>query len=418
MIVAVLFIGGCECGTPPHPPSDAGPRADAPRDTGGSDGGDAGDVDANLDDAGDVDSGSIDPGSCVFTEADDLYELATDVSPRPRLVSVGPSPAGWDVGYSATVGGLAEVWRVTVPSGAGFRSTTQVTTELATSLDPAVVWSGATFVMSWYSNTDGAFEIYAHAYDPTAPSATQRLTMDAIRQDNPALAVSEAGLARVAWVAQDMAGVRSAFTAELGPTGALVGSAVAVSAPGYTPTQPVLVPRVGGYLMLWGDPTGDVVSVPLDASGAPAAPIIVNTEGTADGSVDVTLGPTGGIVAFGTLSAGIRPEIRVRPIDETGALAGSERILSVGADVGRDASITSLLGGYALAYRALDTNMLRVVFLSLTLDEVARLDIVPIATTGGRTTIRTSGDGALLVGWADQVTPTEIHVRAARIRCN
>ena len=159
-------------------------------------------------------------------------------------------------------------------------------------------------------------------------------------------------------------------------------------------------------------------TVPLDATGGSGTPVIINTEHTADGTVDVASDASGGAAVYGTLVGGIRPELRIRGIDEMGMPIGSERILSIGVETGRDASIAALFGGYAVAYRALDTNMLRVVFLTLTFDEVARLDLVDVTPDGGRTTIRASGDGALLVGWADHTASTEFQIRAARIRCN
>lgn len=413
------------CGTTPNPPpSDSGPRDAAPRDTGGDgDGGDSGSLDGSLDGDladGDVDGGSIDPGSCVFVAAEDLFELATDVSDRPRSIGVGPSPTGFGVGYAAFAEGFQQIWLAEIPSAGAPAPAQQLTTDPALSLEPSVAWTGDAWTLSWFSNRDGAFEVYSRRFPaggmrPTDP--LQRLTNNAIRDDNPALTALADG-SRIAWVTQEMSGTRTASTAALDSIGALVGAPVAVTAPGLSPTTMTLAERTGGYALAWGDASSDAVLVPLDASGAASTPVVLSSEHTADGSVDVTLGLTGGVAVFGTLAGGIRPEIHAVPLDDTAAISGSERALNIGTETGRDASVTALLGGYAMSYRALDTGMLRVVFLSLTLDEVARLDLVPATADGGRTTIRASGDGALLVGWADRVSATEVHVRAARIRCN
>ena len=419
-IAAAFLIVGCP-GPAPAPPSDAGPRDAARRDSGDSgppaDAGDGGGTDSNVD--GDLPDGGIDPGSCAFIAADDLYELATDSTDRPRLVSVATTPTGFAVAYATFSVGFQEVWMAAIPSSGPPGGSLQLTMDLATSLEPAIAWGGSSWLVSWFSNRDGAFEIYARGFGldfrPTGPR--QRLTNDAIREDNPAMAALADG-SRIAWVAQAVDGTRTASTAALTSLGALVAPAVPVTAAGLRPTAPVLVQRMGGYALAWGDPSGDAVIVPLDMSGTASTPVVLSSEHTADGSVDLTLGLAGGVAVFGTLQGGIRPEIHAVPLDETAAIAGGERSLSIGMQTGRDASVTSLLGGYAVSYRALDTNMLRVVFLSLTLDEVARLDLVSVTPDGGRTTIRASGDGALLIGWADRVSATEVRLRAARIRCN
>jgi hypothetical protein len=429
-IAVMLFVSGCPTTTPPTPPLDTGPRDAAPRDTGVNDGGD---VDADVDGAvpdGDVDGGGLDPGSCAFVAAEDLFELATDIADRPRTIGVASSPEGFAVAYASFAEGFQQIWLAKIPVSGAPGGAQQLTTDFAVSLEPAIAWTGESWLLSWFSNRDGGFEVYSRGYwpdghmtggvadggRPTGP--LQRLTNDAVRDDNPAMAALPDG-SRLAWVTQAMDGTRTARTAALGPLGALVGSPVAVTAPGLVPSTPTLVERTGGYALAWGDPSSDAVLVPLDAAGAAGTPIVLSSEHTADGSVDLSLGDTGGLAVFGTLAGGIRPEIHAVPLDETAAIDGSERVLNIGTETGRDASVVALFGGYAVSYRALDTNMLRVVFLSLTLDEVARLDLVAAAADGGRTTIRASDDGsALLVGWADRVSATEIHIRAARIRCN
>lgn len=424
LLSSLLAIAGCDETPPPTPPSDAGPR-DA--QTVVPDGGDAG-VTPLPDggDAGELDGGGgFDPGTCrVESPTDDVLVLGTDAPPRARDVGIAAGPTGHAIVWSSGEGALGDVFFAALPPSGAAGAATPVTEHFAVTRDPVIAANGTGWMLAWYGNADGDFDVYAEPWSAAGASAgpAQRLTMRVGRDDAPALLPTTTG-ALAAWVEERTITSRVAVTRLLG-TDAMPSTAQRDSSPASAAvSRPLLAHRSGGFALAWVDsvsPTPSALLQPLGTDGAPmGAPITLSTEGNADGTIDLAMDEGGGAVTFGVSVGGVRPEVRARLVDGSGNPSGPERVITDAPASGRDASIAPLAGGYAIAYRALEgaTPQLRIAFVAADLVPVVTLDVAPVSATGGRVTVRVSGEGRIAVAWAD-VDDTTTTIRAARIRCD
>ncbi len=430
LVAALLGACGDDEGRPPPPGTDAGPRIDSgPRtDSGPRDGGPDGALDA-----GDGGGTGFDAGSgptCVLGPAD-VWDLAEEVGVQPRTVPVAARAVGFGVAWTASQDGANNVWFRAVPLAGDPSDAVQITDDYALSRGPALLSLGDSFLVAWYDNSSGNFDVWARPIgtDGAATGSAQQITTSTLRDDNPALVRSGSGVL-AAWVEDDMVGgTRIARSRMLSAAGAPSGSPSTVSAPPLSPAEPILTPRSGGYALTWAETragASHVIVVPLDATGASAGdPVTVDTEGNSDGTVDAHLGESGGAVVFGVMVSGVRPEVRFRAVTPTGSVSDTlpERSLTIGADErGTDPSIDALGPGYVVAYRALPagertTPMIRLLVVDSIGDVVVDGDIAEAASTGGRTSVAVAPDATVLITWSD-IEGTTTTLRAARVACD
>lgn len=412
-----MWLGaGCTCGEPMRPPLDVGPRDTPPRiDTGPID---APGTDAPMDDVpsdGPLGDAGIDLSSCHVQMPEDLMLVATDTTPRDRIVAVAAGSAEWAIAFSRAEMGIQNVYWALVPTSTDGTVASAVTTGFSIAEEPAVTRTTDGWLVAWMSNMPGNFEIFAQGFgaDSRPLLTPTRLTTNSSRDDGPAL-VRVGSEVLAAWV-ESTATTREIRTRRLATSGDALAPATSVDVSPHTPSFPVLSTRLDGVALAFG--STDAVIVGLDGFGArTAAPVVLSAEGNVASSADLALDASGGAIVF-DVRVDIRPEVRALLLDASGAALGPERVILLSPDAGNGASMTQFAGGYALAYRALEVTppMIRVLFLGPNLEEAGRLDIAS-ATTGSRTTIRASGDGRLLVAWADN-DGTDTEIRAARIRC-
>src|SRR5690606_11329245 len=138
----------------------------------------------------------------------------------------------------------------------------------------------------------------------------------------------------------------------------------------------------------------------------------------ADGTVDLAMNESGGAVVFGVSVGGVRPEGRGRLLDDADDPSAPERVITVAPASGRDASIAAFAGGYPVAYRGVEggTSPIRDSFVAANPEVLTSHDVTPVTPTGGRVTIRVTGEGLIYLAWAD-VDATTTTIRAARVRC-
>src|SRR5262249_14959591 len=133
----------------------------------------------------------------------------------------------------------------------------------------------------------------------------------------------------------------------------------------------------------WADlrsSTRDVLLLALDGSGAATGNIgTISTESNADGVVDIVADDFGAAAVFGVRLAGVRGDVRFRPIDLTGKPSGPERVISEALEQGSDPSILPFSGGYAIAYRSLhDTDAeIRLALVDVLGSVLSRLFVAP-----------------------------------------
>ncbi len=425
-VVVLCSFVTVACDTrPPLAGFDVGPRPDASRQDAGSDAArDAPADDRDLDAFGDAnanDSG-FQPGSCRFVMADDLIEIDTDPRLHPTRVAVSAGPTGFGIVYSKLGSDAFEnIYFTEIASTVGgLRPMQQLTFDLANTITPAIARTDLGWILAWASNHDGTMEIYSlgSGADGRLGSSVHRLTMDAVQQQAPALASARATTA-IAWTELDATGHNPTTVVQaLAAAGTTTGTVQRIMPAGFTVRPQTFTTTDFGYVMGWSDPSLQDLVLSLDNTGAASGtPTALTTVPDADATFDAVVSGGGGAAVFG-VDVGGRREVHAHLLDAAGGALDVERVLTVGAAAGSDASIAELGGGYIVAYRQTGTPpTLRVLFLDSLLNEVTRLDLLSVSTTGGQTSTRISGDGVVLITWAD-VVGTETHLRAARIRCN
>jgi hypothetical protein len=137
----------------------------------------------------------------------------------------------------------------------------------------------------------------------------------------------------------------------------------------------------------------------------------------------------GGAILY-SVNLGGTSEVRFRRLNALGEVLADEIKVVSGALQGRDASFARLGGGYVIAYRALPggaitENEIRITFVSkegiLMRDAGGTLVSFKVASAGqatGRTTLRVSNDGQLLIGFIDgSASTTQFRVVRKRLDC-
>lgn len=366
----------------------------------------------------------FDPTSCSVP-AGDYLEIATDFDAAERRVALAAGPSSWALAYHQRTDGLDEIWVAGVPS-TGLPTVRQLTSTALRSREPAIVSTGSGWLLAWIDPRFGRNEIVAQAVagDLSPLGMPSRVTDTVDGESGPTLVALPTGSYLAAWVELRAMTMNVGMTRVLSATGAPTAAATMASMMGDRVQAPTLAARSAGAVLAWGEPSRMPPAarvLALDAAGGPSgSPMVASdaVEGT-DGTVDVTMGPLGGAVVYGVLVAGLRPELRFRALDDTGSPVESVRTV---AETGRDASIAAFGGGFVVSYRSgAPDDVIRLAFLDAVGNGLGEIDLGPAEPQGGRTTVRVTDDGRILVAWADTfpgAMPEYAYVRAARVRCD
>lgn len=427
-LVLTGALTACGDKPPPAPMVDGGGGvmdASTPDDAGPTpDGGDAGSGD--VDGAVTMTDGGGEEGTCTFDIGEDRFGLASDLEARGRLVRVAGGANSWGVVWADMADGFRDVRGAVIPtSGGPTPAVVDVTDDPSTELEPAVAYAGGSWLVSYASNAGGTYDVYVRAASGAlAPTGTaSQLTTTADREDSTSIVPAGDGYL-VSWVQDDMlAGTRQIFVQALGSDFAAVGSPQMAAVGSAGTTVPELASVGSGAALLFARGTaggGEIVLQMLDADGTPQGTPTVVADSGIEGTVDIAGGAEGGAVVYGLIVGGSRTEVRFRAYDMDGALTGGTRVVAGSPDEGRDASITPFAGGYAAAYRRIDSPTeatLVLALMNIAGEVVDQLDLMPVTPSGGRTSIEASGDGNLLVGLA-MPADSKTDIVAARVRCN
>lgn len=424
LLLIAAYLSGCDGGRPMPVPIDGGRRDAGRRDAGPRDG----DVpmDAPMMDDGGRDASrprDAGPPVCV-TDPDGVIKLGQDPSRTNRVVAMAPAGRGFGLVWNESPmdEALSEIYGAFLSSSGDLGSEQRITRNTTNERPPSLAAVGTRWIASWVDNTSGTFELRSQLLESNLAASGPVHAVTAtpsLAEDNPTLYVGSAG-PLLAWVEGDIvAGTRTARVRPVGLDGAPTGTAspaIGMSQPG----RLVLSELAAGPVVIWTegvDGSAEVYMQGLSSTGAPRGSVtILSSEANVDGTVDAALGPTGGAVVFGVLVSGVRQEVRFRALDGEGRVLRDERVLANGTD----ASITPFAGGYAISYRALpagsDTAQIRIALVDAFGDVVDDQLVSAAARTGGRTTIRTSGDGQLAIAWAEQ-TATGTDIRVTLVPC-
>lgn len=418
-VLGLSFLAGFGCDPPPPPPpTDVGPRDVGMTDTLPDAFIDAPREDAEIPDAPGSDAGPL--MGCT-NPIPEIVEIAADARMRDQRVGLAAADASWGVTWIQNVGGFDEVHVASI-GNTGDPVVRQHTSLFATQRDPAIVSTGAGWLLAWVGNQVGNFEIFTQAVggDLSPMGTPTRLTTNLDADRTPSLVALPTGTnVLAAWVNVARKTDSLAMTRVLSSTGVPSGAARMVTMMDSSVEGPTLAYRSAGAVLGWGDgarvPRAAMVLALDAAGGGSGSPAPVSTEGNTDGSVDLTMDAFGGAIVFGALVAGVRPEVRLRLLDETGTPVESELVAT--PSTGRDASIAAFAGGYVVAYRSTGAlSTIRIAFLDAQGRFLDETDLATAEIAGGRTTVRVTNEGRILVAWAD-TTPTTTRIRAVRVRC-
>jgi len=166
----------------------------------------------------------------------------------------------------------------------------------------------------------------------------------------------------------------------------------------------------GRALLAWQeqDETGAarIEALALDAALAPEGdPVQLSKAPVDNARFELGARALSAGVLYPVLEGGVRPSLKYRRIDAQGEASQAELNIVNAPGAARDGSITDFGQGYAVAYRALPSlgvnqPLIVVAFINQFGRIVHEAELSETSTTGGPTSLRATGDGHLLVGWA------------------
>ncbi|MDD9946851.1 MAG: hypothetical protein OXU20_37740 [Myxococcales bacterium] len=288
--------------------------------------------------------------------------------------------------------------------------------------DLSLLRNGDQWLLAWIDNRTGSSELHYRHFeaDMTEPGDITRVTDNGVSEQKPAL--TRIGQTPVlAWIEGDESqrGIRS--TVIDGDQTHLVLDPEA----GHLPLK-LAIARMGSddaAAVAWVNEEGDrgVWLQPLDSRGAPkGTPTELTDFASAGSTVDVATrtrgadSQQGGAAVYSVIVENINREVRFRRLAADGRPIEAERVL-VGRPLrAQDASISEIGDGYVVAYRALPDGItvmapeIRLLFVTregtVQRDPIGRALTYKVANataTQGRTTVRASVEGQLLISWLD-----------------
>lgn len=379
---------------------------------------------APIDGAADEDGGAKEPEldpteSCDVAEEFSSYMRAIDFANEGGFC-LTTGPEGFGLAFQSKAGGYA---LNTMPvDGAGqFGKVARQFYESGSHIgDVALLWNQSGWRMTWIDNLTGSNEVHTIALSDNlkAPSSAKRTTLtdNDLVESRPVMA-DIAGVPMLAWIATDMTGKQVRISGKRLDASSSVVDYVAKNA-GHAPVSLALT-RIGhaGAALGWVDEVAErgVWMQMIDDAGQPTGePVRLSDKASAGSSLDLaTRNDEGGAALYSVAIGGTNREIRFRRLDDKGAFMGQDIKIVSSPLQGMDASLARLGVGYVVAYRALPGGAvtkpeIRIMFISkegnVQHDRLGRLMTYPIAEAsgaGGRTTVRVSLDGQILVAFLD-----------------
>jgi hypothetical protein len=399
--------------------------------------------DASADDDGGTDE-QFDPVMCSVSQD---AELALDVGFNVEsMFALAPSigaDVGFGLAYNAEGACAKRIDGAFIDSiGAFPKARTLFEPDCNPIWDVTLLGTADGFRLAWVDNVQGRAELSALELDrlmrkPKA-AVPVPLTDNDLVESNPVSALV-GGVPRVAWIAKrTKTGEYSLWMAPMDGTGKPVE--LVAESEARRPMRLAMAEMGHGL-----DVTSGVVgwleqvaekgmwSQAVGLDGKPAgSPQLVSQLAGAGSSIDVASrqGDGGGII-YTTVIQGTVKEIRFRRLDQDGKLQDQERKIVSLPLQGADASLVRVGGGYAVAYRALPAvnsgitePEIRITFISKEgnpqLDAKGRLvsySMAKAALDGGRTSLRLSTDGQLVVAYVDGGSPDKLKIVRRRLDC-
>ena len=439
MLAALVAAVGCgdDEGSRPKPRRDAGEeeRDAAPKDA-SSEPSDA----AVKPDTGSPEEGLS--GNCAI-DSNKIFSVSMRNQPFPGTpLAVDPVGSLFALPIVGTQAGCLDVVNVATMSGSaqGGEPSMKVAVDACALIKDAVAVAlrGQWFV-AMVDSREPPFDVWLQAYDPVdgAQGSAVRVQKDAAVET--ALAVTslrdgERGV--VAWGAEASDGTNSLYTRVFDRSGALVGEPQRIDQSKLYFRGLSLAPlgEAGAALAYWrydlDFKVSEIVFRPLDADGKPTRDEWVVAAGAGpSASVDVaTDARVGGIVY--SRAEGTQRQVWFQRIDATGQAAelsnspgrsAAQRVVGVPKS-GIDVSVTKLVAGYLISYRALPTAQepkaaIRLVFLDRSGQVIGDSDVSYTSESGGRTAVEAAYDGRVVIGWSQVNADGKSELKLVRLPC-
>jgi hypothetical protein len=380
-----------------------------------------------------------DPDRCKVSEGDNSWSATAALSTASQY-SLTTGTTGFGVAFYDVMG-CANINLMPVQASGDF-STPQpkLGDDCSSILDVSLLHVATGWRMVWVDNSAGRAELQTMALSEDMSMAVgemrTRLTDNQLFEQRPVLA-SLGGAPFVAFIAGDDATTKLRISTRGMDAQASVNDVLPESAE----RKPVNLAfrQIGNMnaVVAWTDEIGtDTRGVWVQRTDLTATkigdPVLVSDIAGAGATVDLAARDAeneGGAIVY-SVGVGDTQEVRFRRLSATGEVLADEVKIVSGALQGRDASMARLGGGYVIAYRALPGGLitegeLRITFVSkegtLMRDAGGTLISYKIGSAGaggGRTTLRVSNDGQLLVGLVDSNgASTQVRLVRKRLDC-
>lgn len=404
-------------------------------DGGGADGGDGGGA------AGDAGPEPVDP--CELSAEDNTFLTMTPGANEGRF-SLTTGTTGFGVAFEGPATVDCDTWStiqvLPVQSSGAFAMPTTVIGDCVKVRELSLLRVAQGWRMVWIDNSADSTELQTMLLDDTmsGPVGDLRttLTTNQLLEERPVLA-NVGGVPLVALLVTDTLGSEKTRVSTLRLDGQASMQDVVPEDADRKPIALSLA-QIGAAdaVLAWADASGKpgVWAQRLDLTGAAKGEPKLVTDATG-GTTTVDLAPRsgneGGALIYSTAVGGVNNEVRFRRLSSTGEFIADQIKVVSRPFQGRDASIARLGAGYVVAYRALPggpitQNEIRLAFLTPEGDvarnsvgEMISYKVADSGAGGGRTTVRVSNDGQLLIGYIDTVdSQTVLRLVRRRLDCS
>lgn len=413
VVVAAMFAVACGEGNPPPPGSgfDAGVGMDS------------GTFDAGFDAGNQMDSGT-DSGTDAGTDAG--TDSGTDGGVQLGCTVGEPETRG--LAQASAVGLTtegAETWLGWSENRAGFQNAyayrvgdvaeVPVTDDSSLVEGAAIARVGSDALLAYRSNAPGTFELYAGTVNGTP----HRVTNNVAREDSLAMVSTGTG-ALLSWIEDTSTrtdpGARLIRTQLLDASGQPVGSTNTITEAVQSPGEPAVGRHDDVFAVAYAEGGRALVQILSATGGAVGVPVAVSVEGWVSGRVSVVGTDTGSVVAYTTVIAGVREEVRYRVLDDEGMPVGGPVQVTTRSEMGNAPSAVPFAGGYVVAYRTSGIgaeSTVRVKFFDANNEAVGTLDAGTGAATGPAVLLGAVDANTVAVAFPD----TDTGVETVRVTC-
>lgn len=380
----------------------------------------------------------VDVTMCAIGDSD-MWSTQVDISDEGGF-SLVPGQVGFGLAYRGgrVAGCVQTLDALPIPGESGFGDPRLIATDCAALTDVSLLADGDGWRMAWVDNFTDTAELHTIPLDATmgiVEGATRRtLTNNENKQERKPVMRDIDGTPMVAWITEDVVSRARSISTQLLVDGSVTQTVVKESA-GQSP-QGIALAQMGesNAAVAWVGPAESpgVWLQPLTAAGvARGKPVQLTTRIAASSSVDLATRLDGGAAIYSIEIDGI-PQIRFWRLDNYGQPVATERVI-VGPPLhAQGASLATLGGGYAVAYRALPGGdvtkpEVRLTFVTkegnVMRDEGGNLLTFAIgdATLAqGRVSVSVSVEGEVMVAWIDGDMSTgrnQLKVVRRRLNC-